>query len=277
MTLAQPGSAEPLAAQSLDPFALRPAAGVATRPRLLSHVGRWGRARRWLPAGALRILDVGCAFGYGTVAVAAGGPPGRVAVGVERDPEHIQRARRLYPWLTILEGDAASLPVPDGCADAVLLLDVLEHLEDARPAVAEAHRVLRPGGVLVVSVPHRGPQLALDSLNLYRALRRRRPSWPPLEPATESADGIHRHYAVDEMRELLSPGFEVDRVQRSGLGLQEPVYLAGLVARVPRRTDQVGRLALTLHLILYLLDDLVPWGRLGYHLAVRGVRTERTR
>lgn len=277
MTLAQPGPAEPLAAQRLDPFALRPAAGVVTRPRLLSHVGRWGRARRWLPAGALRILDVGCAFGYGAVAVAAGGPPGRVAVGVERDPEHIERARRLYPWLTILEGDAASLPVPDGCADAVLLLDVLEHLEDARPAVAEAHRVLRPGGVLVVSVPHRGPQLALDSLNLYRALRRRRPSWPPLEPATESADGIHRHYAVDEMRELLAPGFEVDRVQRSGLGLQEPVYLAGLVARVPRRTDQVGRLALTLHLILYLLDDLVPWGRLGYHLAVRGVRTERTR
>jgi hypothetical protein len=129
----------------------------------------------------------------------------------------------------------------------------------------------------VVSVPHRGPQHRVDSLNLYRALRSRRPSWPPLEPATESADGVHRHFTVGEMRELLAPEFDVDRVQRSALGLQEPVYLAGLVARVPRRTNRVGRLALTLHLILYLLDDLVPWGPLGYHLAVRATRKDRHR
>jgi hypothetical protein len=105
-------------------------------------------------------------------------------------------------------------------------------------------------------------------------LRRRRPSWPPLEPATESADGVHHHYRVDEMRDVLAPGFAVDRVRRSAIGLPEPVYLAGLIARVPRATDRVGRLALTLHLILYLLDDLVPWGPLGYHLAVRATRTE---
>ena len=74
--------------------------------------------------------------------------------------------------------------------------------------------------------------------------------------------------------ELLAPGFAVDRVQRSGLGLQELVYLAGLVGRVPRRTERVGGFALTLHLLVYMLDDLVPWGPLGYHLAVRGVRTE---
>jgi SAM-dependent methyltransferase len=273
MTLAEPDRAAPAAAP-VDPFTIPNAAPVPTRPRLLSHVGRWGRARRWLPGEALRILDVGCAFGYGSVAVAAAGPPGRVAVGVEQDPEHLERGRRLYPWLTIVEGDAATLPVPDGCADAVLMLDVLEHLGDARPAVAEAHRVLRPGGVLMVSVPHRGPQHGVDSLNLYRRLRRRRPSWPPLEPATESADGVHRHYTVDELSALLGPGFAVDRVQRSGLGLTEPVYLAGLVARVPRRAEQVGRFAATLHLILYLLDDLIPWGPFGYHLAVRARRRE---
>lgn len=257
-----------------DPFARPRRATAPRRPRLLSHVGRWGRAARWLPDEAIRVLDVGCAFGYGSVAIEARGPTGRVVVGVERDPEHLERGRQLYPWLTIVEGDAASLPVPDGCADAVLMLDVLEHLGDPEPAVADAHRVLRPGGVLVVSVPHRGPQHRLDSLNLYRALRRRRPSWPPLEPATESADGVHRHFTVGELRELLAPGFEIDRVQRSALGLQEPVYLAGLVARIPRRTDRVGRLALVLHLVLYLLDDLIPWGPLGYHLAVRATRKD---
>ena len=273
MTVAEPDRIAPADGAAADPFAARAGAAAPTRPRLLSHVGRWGRARRWLPADALRILDVGSAFGYGTAALAAG-TPGRVAVGVEQDPEHLARGRAMYPWLTIVEGDAASLPVPDGCADAVLMLDVLEHLGDARPAVAEAHRALRPGGVLVVSVPHRSPLHWLDSLNLYRALRRRRPSWPPLEPATESADGVHRHFSVDELRDLLGPGFAVDRVQRSGLGLTEPVYLAGLVARVPRGAEHVGRLAATVHLLVYLLDDLVPWGPFGYHLSVRAERRE---
>jgi SAM-dependent methyltransferase len=277
MRIVEPDRRVPASAAAVDPFTVPSTAPAPSRPRLLSHAGRWGRARRWLPPDALRILDVGCAFGYGSVAVAAAGPPGRVAVCVEGNPEHVERGRQLYPWLTILEGDAASLPVPDRSADAVLLLDVLEHLADPECAVAEAHRVLRPGGVVVVSVPHKCPQRGLDSLNLYRRLKRGRPSWPPLEPATESATGVHRHYSVAEMRRLLGPGFEVDRIRRTGLGLQEPVYLAGLVARIPRGTDRVGRFALILHLVVYLLDDLMPWGPLGYHLAVRGVRVEATR
>jgi SAM-dependent methyltransferase len=275
MTIAKPERIKPAAAAPADPFAIHPGTPIPSRPRLLSHVGRWGRARRWLPDGARRILDVGCAFGYGSVAVAAAGPPDRVAVGVECDPGHLKRGRELYPWLTILEGDATSLPVPDGCADAVLLLDILEHLDEPKRAVAEAHRVLRPGGVVIVSVPHHGPQHRLDSLNLYQALRRHRPSWPPLEPATDSAGGVHRHLTVSEMRRLLSPHFEVDRVRRTGVGLHELLYFAGLVWRVPRRTECVGRVALTLHLLFYLLDDLVPSGPLGYHLAVRGVRMGR--
>jgi SAM-dependent methyltransferase len=276
MTIAERDRAVHLPGEAGDPFATRSTARVPSRPRVLSHVGRWGRARRWLPPDALRILDVGCAFGYGSVAVAAGGPAGRIAVGLERDPEHIERGRHLYPWLTILEGDATSLPMPDGCADAVLLLDVVEHLADPDGALAEAHRVLRPGGVVVVSVPHRCPQHRLDSLNLYRRWGRGRPSWPPLEPATESAGGVHRHFSLPELRRLLGPRFAVDRVERSGLGLQELVYLVGLLARIPRRAERVGSVVLTLHLVVYLLDDLVPWGPLGYHLAVRGVRMEAT-
>jgi SAM-dependent methyltransferase len=257
-----------------DPFTIPPPSPAPTRPRLLSHAGRWGRARRWLPPTTLRLLDVGCAFGYGTAAVAAGGPAGRVGVGVECNPEHLERGRRDFPWVTILEGDAGSLPVPDECADAVLLLDVIEHLGDPAPALAEAHRALRPGGVLVLSVPHRGPLQRLDALNLYQQLRRRRPGWPPLEPATLSAGGIHRHFTVSQLERLLSPGFAIDRVRRTGLGLEELIYLAGLILRIPRRAERVGQVALLAHLLVYLLDDSVPWGRFGYNLAVRAVRRE---
>jgi SAM-dependent methyltransferase len=268
MTVLQPRASEDAAP---DPFATARRADRPSRPRVLSYVGRWGRARRWLPAHANRVLDVGCAFGYGSAALATSG---RRVVGIERDSGNVEAARRLLPELVFLEGDAEALPVPDGCADAVIMLDIVEHLADPRRALAEAHRVLRPSGVIVLSVPNRGALHRFDALNVYTALRRRRPHWPPLEADTESAGDMHRHFTMAEIERLLAPSFRVDRVARTGIGLQEFLYLALLLARVPLRRDRVLRVFLPLHLLVYILDDAVPWGRLGYHLAVRAVRME---
>ena len=253
-----------------DPFAGPAPAGAPDRPRLLSYVGRWGRARRWLPDGALRILDVGCAFGYGSAAVVARGPAGRRIIGIERDPEHLELAARRFPWVEIADADATALPMTDGCADAVLLLDVIEHIAAPQRVLAEARRVLGEDGVIVVSVPHRGLLRRLDALNLYAALRRRRPSLPPLESATESDGGPHRHYSAAELTALLEPWFDVDRVARTGLGLQELVTIALIVIRVPLRMPKLAQALLPVHLLAYIADDLLPTGPLAYHLAVRG-------
>lgn len=253
-----------------DPFAAPPAAPAPRRPRLLSYVGRWGRARRWLPGEALRVLDVGCSFGYGSAAIEAGGPADRRVVGIERNPEHLELARERFPWITVIDADAAALPVADDSVDAVLLLDVIEHLDAPEQALAEAHRVLRPGGALVVSVPHSGPLGWLDALNLYAAIRRRRASWPPLEPATTSAGGMHQHFTTGELEALLANRFTVDRTARSGFGLEEVVYLVGLILRVPRRAERVGSVTSILHFVSYVLDDLIPSGPLAHTVTVRG-------
>lgn len=267
MTVAERAGHVPAA--PADPFGLSPGAPVPRRPRVLSYVGRWGRARRWLPDEALRVLDIGCSFAYGSAAIQAGGPEGRIVVGVERDRDHLQGARARFPWITVLDGDATELPVPDGVADAVTMLDIVEHVDRPEAAIAEARRVLRDGGVFVVSVPHRGLLHRLDALNVYEAMRRRRPQWPPLEEATESGGGGHRHFRLSELEALLRPHFEVNRVARTGLGLQELVYLASLLLRIPLRAQRVTRALLPLHLATYLLDDLLPLGRFGYHLTVR--------
>src|SRR5581483_7826543 len=225
-----------------------------------------------LPDDARVVLDVGCAFGYGTAALAAGG---RRVIGVERSPDHIREAAQRFPWLQVLEGDAEALPVADRSVDAVVMLDVLEHVPDPHAALVEAHRVLRPGGMIVLSVPHCGLLARIDALNVYPALRRRFRSWQPLEPADETGPAGHHHFETEEIRNLLGSGFVVSRTARTGIGLTELVHLALLVAfKGLLRSRSAYRALLPLHLLVYLIDDLIPAGRYGYHLTVEAVAAE---
>lgn len=52
-----------------------------------------------------------------------------------------------------IQADAGQLPLCGRCADAVICSEVLEHVPDPRPVISEAHRVLKPGGMLLVTVP----------------------------------------------------------------------------------------------------------------------------
>ena len=111
---------------------------------LPTYLAKLARVRDWLnalPAGT-RVLDAGCGEGILVEEFA-----GRLAIeGVDANytSAHVQRASLL------------ALPFPDGRFARALCLDVLEHLayEDQPKALAELHRVLAPGGELLVSVPN---------------------------------------------------------------------------------------------------------------------------
>lgn len=232
-------------------------------------MARWSRAIRWLPPDARRILDDGCAFGFTTVrvrrALEARCP---LVVGVEHDRGYLAQARREAPQLALVHGSAEELPLAAESLDAVLFLDVMEHLPAERPALDEIWRVLRPGGALLLSVPYRGPLAALDSLNLYGALRDRFALLPPLD-ATERGFPRHRHYSIGQIRALLEPRFELVRVARTGVGLAEPLNLAlMLLFRGLLRSERLYRAARYLYFTAYLAEDLVHAGRFGYHLMI---------
>jgi SAM-dependent methyltransferase len=188
-------------------------AETAARPRPLDE--RVTAAAAFVPPGGV-VVDVGCGDGalaaaLGSLTSAGAGPaaPGaarRVVVGVDlaRAPLGAARARGVAPVQADLDG--AGVPLRSGCADAVTSLDVIEHVFDPAAHVAEAFRLLRPGGRLVLTTPNtrfvghvadlvlrgRGPRTSYDGLG-----------W----------DGGHLHYfTFRDVRGLVaSAGFAVER------------------------------------------------------------------
>ena len=98
------------------------------------------------------VLDVGC--GAGGHAVRAIRRCRRV-ICVDRDQTLIGLAPRGEPNLYFLCGDFVAKGLPDGPFDAVLCLDVIEHVDDRPALLAEIRRVLKPGGLLFISAPNR--------------------------------------------------------------------------------------------------------------------------
>jgi len=103
--------------------------------------------------GPLRIVDVGCGDGSATYLVKELDTRNTV-IGVDWSATALDRARAR--GLLVIQGgvDASGLPLPDSCADIVIMSELIEHLVDTDAAVDEARRVLRPGGALLLSTPN---------------------------------------------------------------------------------------------------------------------------
>lgn len=97
-----------------------------------------------------RILEIGTGAGLFLKAFARAGWQ---AVGVEVNDEAARFARERL-GLNVHTGYAESLDVPPASFDVVALMDVIEHVPDPGATVATAHRLLRPGGVLLMQTPN---------------------------------------------------------------------------------------------------------------------------
>jgi SAM-dependent methyltransferase len=99
----------------------------------------------------LRILDVGCGTGHHMAALRA---RGYEVAGVDGSAEMLAHARANNPGTEIHESDVESLPFADESFDYVICIEVLRYLPDFRRCVKEMARVLKPGGVdLVTAAP----------------------------------------------------------------------------------------------------------------------------
>ena len=135
------------AAAIVDPEELGGGRHASERRRFQTLV----RALRLRPQ--VRLLDIGCGSGWLADQCRAAGA--RVwAMDVARDG--VMGARTRFPKAGHFQvGDVYHLPFAAEAFEVVLLSEVVEHLEDIGGALDEVHRVLRPGGRVLVSVPYR--------------------------------------------------------------------------------------------------------------------------
>jgi SAM-dependent methyltransferase len=193
------------------------------------HLIRLFHEVTWTWAGAQLagdVLDFGCGAGEGTAAMA---PHTTSILGVDVAADAIEHARAHNPGPNVsYETIDDVVPRPGGSFDVVCSFQVLEHVADPDAYLAEARRLLRPGGVLLLATPDRRTRL----------LRWQRPwnRWHVREWEPEGlARLLRRHFGEVEVQTMTGRpdvlGLELRRTRRLKW-LTLPVTLPVLPARV---------------------------------------------
>lgn len=184
-----------------------------------------------------RVLDIGCADRWVERAL----PAGCEYIGLD----YPATGAAMYGARPDVFADAARLPFPDASVDAVVMFEVLEHLREPQAALAEAARVLRPGGRLLLSMPF-----------LY-----------PIHDAPHDYQRLTVHGLV---RDLGSVGLSIERCEptlgsAATGGLLACLAIGGMAAEAMRRrspwlvlTPFAGVAIFTTNLLAWIVERLCP-------------------
>ena len=218
-----------------------------------------------VPRTGGRLLDLGAGDGYVTARLASAAGAG-LAVAVDvGGPAPL--APRPGPVAQVAARLPGPLPFPDRSFDVVVTLETIEHVLDPDGLLAEAHRVLAPGGTLVLSTPRLDSFLVIGSLLLgvqppgVECSSRRRYGSPFGEQRASGHVHLFTRRAMAEA--LAANGFRVD-----GYGegrFSSSWWQAVRSDRRPRPLDLALRLGFAVYDLLPFRKDVI---------VVRAVRTE---
>lgn len=103
------------------------------------------------------ILEIGCSSGFMLERLNHSFPTATV-IGSDVVSEPLKKLSEKMPKTPLFRFDLTQCPLPDQSVDAIVILNVLEHIENDREAIKQLYRILKPGGIAIIEVPA-GPHL----------------------------------------------------------------------------------------------------------------------
>ncbi len=209
----------------------------------LIHLGRIRKRKRinkFVKPG--KILDIGCGRGLFLDVMRRGGWD---TIGTEFNEETASHAINTY-GLKILPGDIAQHKLPAESLDAININQVLEHLKNPDKVLEENHRLLRKGGILIISVPDlRSPQFAIGKKN-----------WAYLDLPFHLF-----HFTEEGLSELLKKNeFKVKYIKRFSLEMGPFGWLQTLLNISGIRFNLLYDLLKSRELKDGTMETISPWG-----------------
>lgn len=115
------------------------------------HLVAYNEAAR-LIAPNLNIVEIGCGEGYGFTVLA---PQAHIYEAIDKfgNPETNEYIKQ-YPQVHFQQASVPPFPFPDNTFDALVTFQVIEHIEPDEYFMREAHRILKPGGIMVLTTPN---------------------------------------------------------------------------------------------------------------------------
>jgi 2-polyprenyl-3-methyl-5-hydroxy-6-metoxy-1,4-benzoquinol methylase len=160
--------------------------------------------RSLLPERSVRLLDVGCG------PITPDYPYADKASCVTCVDWNLRSSGSLPPHIECLDGDFTSIDLAAGTYDSIIAADVFEHipLEQESLFVNKCVSSLRPGGRMVVSVPHQGTFACLDPYQVKPTIHRLLARFHLYKNIHNGCCDIrkgHKHYALQELESKFSP------------------------------------------------------------------------
>lgn len=249
--------------------------------------GRGRLAYEWLPDNCDNILDGGCSYGYVTKYFRK---KANKVYALDLDDKHIEIAKSRYPDIDFRVGSIDETGFESAFFDAIVLTDVLEHTPDRIKTLNELHRILKPGGKLILTTPHKGLFGFMDPYNhgynlktnfkwlykgLYKIVRfiKERKIPKDFNPLHNEK---HHHYSVKDYKKMLdtssfSSNYEIDKVSRPGLFIEVFTMNLEAVLQIVLK-KKISDFLLKPLAGLSMIDYRINYGPLGYNIAIRIIK-----